>query len=269
MAEPHHLPDYEDEPPEVALSPREKPMGFFEHLEELRWTLVKSAIVFAVFAALIGFFLRQFNEALLWPLHHVAGRYPAAPLDLGTVSIMETFTVVIQMCFMGALVTSAPFILFFVAQFVAPALHEREMKLVLPGCAAALLLFLVGAAFSFFLLVPSTIRVSIELNEFFGFTMRWTPGAYYGLLIWLVLGVGAAFEFPLLIVILVYLGIVSAARLRSWWRHALVVAFVVAAVVTPTPDPVTQAALALPLYGLYWVAVVAGRWVEKKRAGAA
>lgn len=266
MGAPTDQPDYDLEPPEVAVSPREKPMGFLDHLEELRWTLVKSAIAFVVFAALIGIFLKQFNEALLWPLHSVQAARPEFTLDLGTTSIMEGFTVVLQMCFMGGLVMAGPFMLYFLGQFVAPALHDRELKLLLPGCMAAFGLFLLGAAFSFFLLVPSTIRVSLELNDLLGFTQRWTPGNYYGLLTWLVLGVGAAFEFPLIIMLLVYLDVVTVAKLRSWRRHAVILFFVIAAIVTPTPDPFTQTALALPLYALYEIAMLAASRIEKRRA---
>lgn len=268
MGDPTDLPDYPLEPPEVAVSPRERPMGFLDHLEELRWTLIKSAIAFAVFAVMIGVFLREFNDALLWPLHYVQSFRPEFTLDLGTTSIMEGFSVVLQMCFMGGLVMSAPFILFFIGQFVAPALHDREIKLLLPGCIAAFLLFLLGACFSFFLLVPNTIRVSLELNDLLGFTQRWTPGNYYSLLSWLVLGVGTAFQFPLVILLLVYLEIVSVAKLRSWRRHAVIVFFLIAAIVTPTPDPFTQTALALPLYALYELAMLGGAQVEKRRARA-
>ena len=269
MAQPTDQADYDDELQGGAVaSGQEKAMGFLDHLEDLRWTLVKSAIAFMAFAVLIGVFLQQFNEALLWPLNTVKAEYPQFSLDLGTTSIMEGFTVVLQMCFMGGLVMSAPFVMFFVGQFVAPALNERELKMVLPTCGAAMVLFLVGAAFSFFLLVPSTMRVSVELNEIFGFTMRWTPGAYYSLLIWLVLGVGAAFEFPLLIVLLVVLGMVTTKLLRGWWRHALLAAFIVAAIVTPTPDPITQTMLALPLYGLFWIAILVASQVERRKAAA-
>lgn len=243
-------------------------MGFFDHLEELRWTLVKSAIAFTVCAVLVGVFLKEFNHVLMLPLQWVQAGKADFELDLGTVSVMESFSVVIQMCFIGGLVLSAPFILFFIAQFVAPALHEREIKLVGPGCAAAFVLFLLGVAFSFFLLVPGTMKVSIQLNELFGFTMRWTPGSYYGTLIWLCLGVGAAFEFPLIIVLLVHLGLVTSEKLRSWWRHSLILCFVVAAIVTPTPDPINQSVLAGSLYALYWIAIVAAVRVEKRQAEA-
>ena len=96
--------------------------------------------------------------------------------------------------------------------------------------------------------------------------MRWTPGSYYGLLMWLVLGVGAAFEFPLLIILLIYMGIMSTALLCKYRRHAIVAIFIIAAVVTPTPDPITQTMFAVPLYVLFELSILVGRRVEKKRA---
>ena len=240
-------------------------MGFLDHLEELRWTLVKSAIAFVVCAVLIGVFLQRFNDVLMLPLTRIQATYPDIAVELGTTSMLEGFTVIIQMCFVGGLIMSAPFVLFFIGQFVSPALREKELKLLTPGCIAAGLLFLAGVAFSFFLLVPGTIRVSIEINQMFGFITRWTPSSYYSTLIWLSLGVGAAFEFPLIIVVLTYLEIVSSAMLRGWWRHALIVCFVVAAIVTPTPDPFNQSILAGSLYVLYWISIVAAKRVEKKK----
>ncbi len=245
---------------------REKPMGFFDHIEDLRWTLVKCVGTFLLFAVLIGIFLRQFNDVLLWPLNSVQQANPSFVVELGTISVMESFTVLIQMCFLGAIVLSAPFMLVFIGQFVAPALTERELKVVLPLCLSAMLLFLVGAIFSYLFLVPSTLRVSVELNEFFHFVTRWTAGSYYGLLTWLVLGVGASFEFPLLILMLVYMGILTTATLKKYRRHAIVVIFIVAAMVTPTPDPFTQTLFAAPLYLLYEIAIFTGGRVERNRA---
>ncbi|MCF7761914.1 MAG: twin-arginine translocase subunit TatC [Cephaloticoccus sp.] len=241
-------------------------MGFFDHLEDLRWTLMKCAVTFLIFAVLVGLFLREFNDVLLWPLHEVQAGNTKLQLDLGTTSIMEGFTVVIQMCFMGGFVLSAPFLLLFIGQFVSPALTERELKVVLPLCLAAMFLFICGATFSFFLLVPNTLRVAVELNQYFEFVTRWTPGSYYGLLMWLVLGVGASFEFPLLIILLIYMGIMSTAFLCKYRRHAIIVIFIIAAIVTPTPDPITQTMFAAPLYVLFELAIIVGRRVEKNRA---
>jgi len=111
--------------------------------------------------------------------------------------------------------------------------------------------------------VPSTIKVSFELNELLGYTVMWTAENYYSLLMWLVLGVGAAFEFPLLVVLANYLGLVEVATLKKYRRHAIVVFFIIAAIVTPTPDPINQTFLALPLCLLYemsiWVSVAIGK----------
>ena len=266
MSDSHEFPDHEL-PAESVPPAREKPMGFWGHLEELRGTLIKCALVFAAFATFIGYYLTEFNDVLLWPLMKVKAEYPALVVDLGTTTIMEGFNVVIQMCLLGGLVMSAPFFLFFIGQFVAPALTEKEIKAVLPLCLSALVLFLIGASFSFFLLVPSTIRVAVEINEMFHYALRWTPGSYYSLLTWLVLGVGASFEFPLVIVLLVWLGFMTTAFLRKYRRHAIVVIFIIAAVVTPTPDPITQTMFALPLYVLYEIAILASTRVEKRKRG--
>ena len=248
-----------------ATSPREKPMGFWDHLEELRGTIIKSVVVFVVFATVIGIWMKEFNEVLMRPLTQLKVDFPAVIIELGTTSIMEGFNVVIQMCVLGGLGMSLPFILFFVGQFVSPALTPKELKAVLPLCISAFVLFLLGAAFAFFLLVPSTLRVSVEINQMFGFAIRWTPGSYYSLVTWLTLGVGVSFEFPLVIVLLVWLGVMTTDFLRKYRRHAIIVIFIIAAIVTPTPDPITQTMFAIPLYLLYEIAIIASSRVEKRK----
>jgi sec-independent protein translocase protein TatC len=248
-----------------APPPDKKVMGFLDHLEELRWTLIKSAIAFAVFVTLIAFFIDDFARVLNWPLARVRADYPKMNTDLITNSPMGVFTVIIDICLIGGLVLSLPFILFFIAQFIAPALTKRELKILLPGCVAALVLYLGGAAFGYFLLTPSTIRVAFELNQLLGYTVLWTADRYYSLLMWLVLGMGAAFEFPLLIVLAVYMGLIEVATLRKYRRHAIVVIFIIAAVVTPTPDPFNQTLFALPLLVLYEVSILVAARLKRRR----
>lgn len=260
-----HLDDVDPDDAEAMPDPREKPMGFLDHLEELRWTLVKCAIVFAIAAGLIGYFLQDFNDVLLWPLRFVQAERPDFVLDLNTRGVMEGFGILFQLCGFGGLALSAPAMIYFVGQFVAPALTEREMKLVLPTGFSAFLLFSLGAAFGFFLLVPSTLRVSLELNTLLGFKTMWTPASYYSLLTWLVLGVGAAFEFPLLIVMAVHFGLLRVQTLRKYRRHAIVGIFLIAAIVTPTPDPFTQCLFAAPLYVLFEIAIIVGARIQARR----
>jgi sec-independent protein translocase protein TatC len=142
-------------------------------------------------------------------------------------------------------------------------LTARERGLLVPTALSAFALFLGGAAFGYYLLAPSTIRVAFELNELMGYNVMWTADRYYSLLMWVVLGMGAAFEFPLLIVLANYMGLIEVATLRKYRRHAIVVIFIIAAVVTPTPDPLNQCIFAVPLIVLYeisiWVCTFTGK----------
>lgn len=252
-------------PPEAETpAPERKAMGFLDHLEELRWTLIKCAVAFAAFVTLIAYNLKAAADILMGPLNQVMADYPAIKTGLITTSPMGVFSVIINICLLGGLLLSLPFMLFFVGQFVAPALTKRELKVLLPTCAAAFVLFLGGAAFGYFLLTPSTLRVSIELNLAMKLEVMWTADKYYSLLMWIVLGMGAAFEFPLLVVLAVYMDLVQVATLRKYRRHAIVVIFIIAAIVTPTPDPFNQALFALPLIVLYEIAILVATQIKRR-----
>ena len=240
-------------------------MGFLDHLEELRGTLIKCALVFALFVTVIAYNMKESAKILGWPLARVKVDYPKMNTDLITNSPMGVFSVIIDICLVGGFVLSLPFMLFFVGQFIAPALTKREMKVILPTGLSAFVLFLGGASFGYFLLTPSTVRVAYELNEQLGYTVMWTAEKYYSLLIWLVLGMGAAFEFPLLVVLAVYMGLIEVATLRKYRRHAIVVIFVIAAIVTPTPDPINQSLFAIPLIVLYEVAILVSAQLKRRR----
>lgn len=250
-------------------------MGFFDHLEELRGTLIRCAVVYLIFAGLIGIFVKPVHAQLLQPLLDLSAAHstaaggaqpPAVVVDLGTTTPLEGFSVILQLCFAGALIPSTPFFLYFLGQFVAPALTRRELRMVLPVCFAGLLLFVIGAVFSYFLLIPKTLEMAITVNKMLGYVLRWTPGSYFNMLTWMVLGVGAAFEFPLVILLLVYLGLLQVATLRKYRRHAVIAIFILAAIVTPTPDPFVQTMFAIPLYVLFEIAVLVGARVEGRRA---
>ncbi|MBI3885277.1 MAG: twin-arginine translocase subunit TatC [Opitutae bacterium] len=255
-----------DEPAPATAGPG-KTMGFFGHLEELRWTLIKCAVVFGFFVTIIAYQVDAAAHLLNWPLEQAQAAYPKLKTDLVTNSPMGVFNVVIDICLIGGFVMALPFMLYFVGQFISPALSKKESKVLLPTATAAFMLFLGGAAFGYFVLTPSTIRVAFELNQLMGYTVLWTADRYYSLLMWLVLGMGAAFEFPLLILLLVYMGLVQVATLRKYRRHAIVVIFIIAAVVTPTPDPINQSLFALPLIVLYEIAIFVAARLTKRRKG--
>jgi sec-independent protein translocase protein TatC len=249
----------------IATTAGKLTMGFLDHLEALRWTLIKCAVVFGIFVTLIAYWVDDFSKWLGWPLERVKAEFPKMSTDLITNSPMGVFSVIIDICLIGGFVMSLPFVLFFAGQFIAPALTKRELKVLMPTCFSAFILFLGGAAFGYFLLVPSTIRVSFQLNEMLHYTVMWTADRYYSLLLWLVLGMGAAFEFPLLIVLAIYMGLIKVATLRKYRRHAIVVIFIIAAVITPTPDPFNQSLFAIPLIVLYEIAILVGAQFTPRR----
>ncbi len=236
-----------------------KAMGFLDHLDELRGVLIKSAIAFVSAAALIAFFMRDFATILNRPL--------SGYLDnLITTSPMAVFAVLVQLCFLGGLGLSLPFILYFVARFVAPALTTRELKLLKPVCLACFFLFLGGALFSYFVLVPGVIRFSVSLNEMLGLDLLWSADRYYNMLVWMMIGIGAAFQFPMVICLLVYADVVTTEQLRVGRPYAIVGFFIAGMMLTATWDPLTQTMVALPMWGLYEISILVGRRMERVRA---
>lgn len=241
-------------------------MGFLDHLEELRGTLLKCAVVFAVFVFIIGTNLEAAALLLNRPLLLVQASFPKANMDLVSNSPMSVFSVIINICLIGGVIFSLPFWLFFIGQFIAPALTAREKRVIAPTGLAAFALFLAGVNFGYYVLTYSSIYVAIELNQRMGYVVMWTAEKYYSLLLWLTLGMGAAFEFPLIVVLAVYLGLIEVATLRKCRRHAIVTIFIIAAIVTPTTDIINMAIFALPLYILYELAIIVASRLKRRRA---
>lgn len=258
----------EDEPEAVATD-EAGAMGFLDHLEELRWTLAKCAAAFLVASVAIGVFLARFASLLRWPYDFaVAGREGMAFDHLVNTEMLGAFSVMFQLFFVGGFVLSLPAMLFFIGRFIFPGLNAAERKILLPGAVGAFVLFLTGSVFSFFILLPAGLRASFFMNDLLGFELILRASSYYSLLLWATMGVGLAFEFPLVILVLIHIGLVTTATLAHYRRHAIVVFLIISAVVTPTPDPITFLFLAGPLWVLYELSILAGRRVERKRAAA-
>lgn len=241
-------------------------MSFLDHLEDLRWTIGKCFIAFFVAAVLVGVFLAQFSGLLQWPYEFAISGREMQMEGLINTSILGVFSVIFYLLIGGGFSLSLPFMLYFVAQFVAPGLTEKEMKILKPFCVMAFVLFLVGILFSFFILAPAAMRASIVFNELLGFTPLWTASSYYALLTWMVLGIGIAFQFPLVLMILIFIGLLNVQQLEAFRRYSIVVFLIVAALVTPTTDPFTFLILAIPMSILYEGAIMGGRRIERNRA---
>jgi sec-independent protein translocase protein TatC len=169
----------------------------------------------------------------------------------------------------GGLVVSAPFIFYFIAQFVFPALKIREKKYIYRGLGFAVGLFLTGVSFCYFVLMPVTLALSAQYAEWFGFkATQWRAEDYIGFVCKFMLGMGLGFELPVVVLTLVKIGLLSYRTLAGARRYVIVISFVLGAVLT-TPEVITQVLMAVPLLLLYEISVwIAWYWErqEKKRA---
>lgn len=241
-------------------------MTFFEHLEEFRGLILRCLSSFLIGCIVVGCFFPYFADLLNWPLNTALKGDMSSIQGLVTTSPMGIFSVLMQVCFMGGLALALPFMLYFTAKFISPALRENEVKLLLPGCIAVLALFVLGAAFSYFYIIPATLSVSISLNKVFGFQLIWSAPMYYGLVVWMTIGIGLCFEFPLVLLVLMYLGIISSTKLKKIRKHMAVAVLIAAGLITPSSDPFSLFAVATPLYILYEIAILIGARYEAKKA---
>lgn len=250
------------------LSPGEKEegMGFLDHLEELRWVLFKSLIAFVVGMTLVFSFLGFFTDIVNAPLYRIVGTENLPGGKLVTTSPMGILSLLLQIGFLGGLGLAMPFILYFVANFIAPALTEQERKLLVPACLGAGLLFLGGVLLGYFIILPGFLTMANFLHQQVDIAMFWAADRYYSLVVWLLIGLGFAFQFPLVLLALIQLDIVQTKNLVLYRRHMIVVFFIVGMMISPTWDPFTQTAIALPMWLLYEGTIRLGRRLEKHRA---
>lgn len=240
-------------------------MHFLDHLEEFRWVLIRSIIAFLVGCGVILGFIPYASEFLAQPLNIATAKLGSEIGTLVTISPLGAFTVLLQVGFLGGLALSLPFILYFAAHFLAPGLTKREKRVLFPGCMAGLGLFLLGAAFAYYFILPLSIYVSLQFNQMLGYEIVWTATEYYNFVVWMILAVGGAFEFPLILLLLQYVEIVSPERLRKIRSTVGVVIMVLSAIITPS-DPISMIILAAPLYLLYEVSIILGAvFLRKKR----
>ncbi|MEP6809409.1 MAG: twin-arginine translocase subunit TatC [Chthoniobacterales bacterium] len=237
---------------EVPESETTKP--FLDHLEDLRWTIVKMAITLLV-AMIISFVFRGTLTGIVQrPLSHLDLRLRT----LQALGITDSLTITFNLAFYAGIVISFPLLLFFLAEFVLPALSAVEKKFLLPAIAVSFLLFLTGVVACYFWLLPTTILFFFHDAQSMGWMPAWTVREYYSFVTRFTIGFGLAFELPVVVLTLVRFGVVTFAFMQRTRPYAVVLIFVLAVVITPTPDIMTMMAMALPMYALYesciWIA---------------
>ncbi|MFU8849173.1 MAG: twin-arginine translocase subunit TatC [Opitutales bacterium] len=243
----------------------EEGMSFLEHLEEFRWTVARSVIAFIVGVVVVVIFHKSIAQWIQYPLNQAYGSAEVAAKNLITYKAMGVITVFFQIALLGGLTLSMPFMLYFMGSFVAPGLTAKERKVLRPACYAAFMLFLMGVSFGFFIILPLALAFTVRLNEHLGFDIFWAASDYYNMVVWFSLAIGFFFQFPLIVVILVYLGVLATETLKQVRRQVFVGLMVFSALVSPGGDPISLMVSTGFMHALYELAILTGKRIERKK----
>jgi sec-independent protein translocase protein TatC len=242
------------------LNPVDQQDSFISHLVELRNRLIRSLVAFLVVFLCLVWWAKDLYALLAAPLLEVL---PQGGQMIAT-DVVGVFLVPIKVVAWLSLLIAMPFILYQAWAFVAPGLYAHEKRLALPVMLASCLLFVTGMSFAYFVFFPGMFKVMASFTPD-GVAWMTDIDKYLGFVMGMFLAFGAAFEVPVVVVLLVLMGVVNTAKLVEARRYVIVGAFVVAAVVTP-PDAASQFMLALPMCLLYEVGILVGRLLERRQA---
>lgn len=233
-------------------------MSFFDHLGELRKRIVLSLVFIALGCVVTGIFAEQIMEEILLKPALIAN------LSLQNLKPFGQPFLFFKVILITGVILAFPFVLYQLWKFIAPGLYDNEKKWAQKITFFTSLCFFAGVFFAYFVMIPSMlsfaasfgtdyIKNQIDINEFFSFITM------------ILLGAGLIFEMPMVTYILSKFGILTPMFMRKYRRHAIILILIIAAILTPTPDPVSQLIFAVPLYILYEISIWISKAVYKKR----
>ena len=241
------------------VNTEEKKMSLTEHLIELRKRLVRSFIVLG-----IGFFFCYYYKEWIFDIitRPLTQALPKNSYLIYT-GLTEAFFVYMKLSFFASLIITSPFIIYQIWKFISPGLLQQEKKYVVPFVLSSTVLFISGVLFGYFIALPPAFEFFVSFNNKYLQAMI-AFSDYLSLFVTFLLGFGLSFEMPVFIFFLAKLGIVNAKMLSKQRRYAILIIFIVAAILTPSPDALSQILMAIPLMFLYEVSIFVAKFAAKK-----
>lgn len=236
---------------------KQKNMGFLDHLEELRWRLIKSLAAILVGAIISFIFIDYLIELLLLPTKKIETQF-----DLQVLKVQGMFVLKWGLAMVAGAILAIPVLTYQIWKFVVPGLYARERKYFIPLMLFTFLAFLCGVFFAYSVMIPFSLRFFASMG-YADVANNISINYYFSFVTWLMLGAGLIFELPVLSFILSSIGLLNPTFLRKYRRHSIIIIMVAAAFITP-PDPVSLILMTAPLIILYEISIGVSALASKK-----
>src|SRR5204862_2668559 len=260
-------------------------MSFIDHLEELRWHIIRAVVAILIGAIIVFLYVREIvDKILLAPAHDkfvtykwlcdaghffrlgnslcMAGTKVSFISTAMTGQFISSFTV----AFVGGFIIAFPYVFWEFWRFVRPALNPKEVKKTRGVIFWVSLLFFMGVAFGYYVLTPFMVNFYFFYSLSPLIEIKPTFSDYIENLIWTTVGIGVLFQMPLLMAVLTRIGIISSRFLKKYRRHAFVVILIAAAIITPSTDPFSLMLVTIPLYALFETSIILASRIDKAKA---
>lgn len=270
----------------------ESEMSFFDHIEALRWHLIRASVAIIIFTCFVFYYFKWiYSNVIMGPsresfftyrmmcrmgdfFQNLNPKWFSAKdfcVDKINIHLINTemagqFTLMINSSLIIGMTLGIPYLLWEIWRFIKPALHEKERKAASGFVFYASFLFLLGVSFGYFIISPLSLKFLSGFTVSDSIQNLFSIDSYISSVATLTLATGVVFQMPILVYILSSLGILTAKFMRNTRRYAIVIILVIAAIVTPTPDMLTMSIVSLPLFVLYEVGIVVAGLVEKRKA---
>jgi len=233
-------------------------MSFLEHLEELRWRLLKSIIAIIFGGSFCFLFIDEIMQFLISPINNLSN----SP-DLQVLKVQGMFMIKWGVALLGGIIVAIPVLTYQLAKFIGPGLHNDEKKVMVPFVFFSYMAFLVGIVFAFYVLIPYSLEFFTSMGVI-EVKNNFSINYYFSFITMLLLGSGVIFELPIVVFILSAIGLLTPAFMRHYRRHAIIVILVLSAFITP-PDPISLVFISIPLAFLYEISIGVSWMVNRSK----